>query len=233
MAECFIMRRGGGGSVSNAFAVIAVTYPEGSICTCSNGTKTLRANDTGGAWLFLLPEAGMWTVSCTDGVQTANKNVNITHQYQAENVTLSYELVIVRDGISTVEWTTDGKSMEVLEPVDGCYPIKWICQPGGSGRIDRYISTPAIDFTDYSTLFVKLHWTDQTGSSYRSLLFGPTQYSTANAIVVHPEGTENAFDIDTAVDISKISGMQYIELFRSQWSNTSWTKVDITHIYLR
>lgn len=80
---------GGGGK---AFAVISATYPAGSTCTCTNGTKTLKAKETSGSFLFLIPEAGAWTVSCTDGTDTTSKNVDITEQYQTENVILSYRV---------------------------------------------------------------------------------------------------------------------------------------------
>ena len=69
-------------------AVIAVTYPEGSVCTCSNGTKTLRARDTSGKALFNVT-VGEWTVSCTDGSLTASKTVSITEAGQGVGVDMS------------------------------------------------------------------------------------------------------------------------------------------------
>lgn len=92
MGDAFIVRRGDGGKL---FAAIAVAYPQGSTCTCTNGTKTLRAKDTSGAFLFAIPEAGTWTVSCTDGTQTASKAVVIVSQYQAESVTLLYPINLI------------------------------------------------------------------------------------------------------------------------------------------
>ena len=69
-------------------AVIAVTYPEGSVCTCSNGTKTLRARNTSGKALFNVT-VGEWTVSCTDGSLTASKTVSITEVGQGVGVDMS------------------------------------------------------------------------------------------------------------------------------------------------
>ena len=40
---------------AKAFAVIGVTYPAGSVCTCSDGIKTLKLKDTGGQDFFLIP----------------------------------------------------------------------------------------------------------------------------------------------------------------------------------
>ena len=84
-------------------AVIAVTYPSGSVCTCSDGTKTMKAKDTSGKALFNVP-AGEWTVSCTDGSRTTSKTVSITTEGQVESVTLSYELVLLSGTIGRDNW---------------------------------------------------------------------------------------------------------------------------------
>ena len=83
----FNMVGGGGGKL---FAIIAVTYPSGSVCTCTNGTKTLKAKDTSGTALFNIPSAGTWIVSCTDGSETASDTVSITTAGQVKSIELSY-----------------------------------------------------------------------------------------------------------------------------------------------
>ena len=75
MGEAFITRRGGG--TSKAFAVIGVTYPAGSTCTCTDGTKTLTLKDTGGQGFFLIPYAAVWTVTASDGTNTKSQSVEI------------------------------------------------------------------------------------------------------------------------------------------------------------
>lgn len=69
-------------------SVIAVTYPEGAICTCSNGTKTLRANGTSGKALFNVT-VGEWTVSSAYGNLTSSKTVSITEEGQGVSVDIS------------------------------------------------------------------------------------------------------------------------------------------------
>ena len=86
------------GGSGKLFAVIAVTYPEGSICTCSDGTKTMKAKDTSGKALFNVPSAGTWTVSCTDGMNTDSQSVAITAAGQVENVELAYNLYLYKNG---------------------------------------------------------------------------------------------------------------------------------------
>lgn len=86
MGEAFITRRGGG----TPYAVIGVTYPSGSVCTCTNGTLTLTAKGTGGKAIFVIPAAGTWTVKAVKGNDSASKAVSITAEGQAATVTLVY-----------------------------------------------------------------------------------------------------------------------------------------------
>lgn len=97
MGEAFIVRRGGGSS-SEGFAAISVTYPAGSMCTCSNGQKTLKAKDTSGSWLFVVPVSGEWTVTLTQGDRTVSQMVSISEYGQVEQITLSYTLWLFKDG---------------------------------------------------------------------------------------------------------------------------------------
>lgn len=71
-------------------AYINVTYPGGSMCTCTDGNTTLTATDTSGSYQFVVPSTGTWTVSCTDGEQSTSASVTITADEQLESVTLAY-----------------------------------------------------------------------------------------------------------------------------------------------
>ena len=87
------------GSSGKLFAVIAVTYPAGSVCTCSNGTKTFTAKDTSGKALFNVT-VGEWTVKAEDTAAGKSKsaNVSITTDGQSSSVTLHYELILFDKG---------------------------------------------------------------------------------------------------------------------------------------
>ena len=91
MGEAFITRRGGG----IPYAVIGVTYPSGSVCTCTSGTLTLTAKDTSGKAMFVIPYAGTWTVKAVKGSQSKSTAVKITTEGQVETVTLAYEFVLL------------------------------------------------------------------------------------------------------------------------------------------
>ena len=99
---------GGGGGGEKLFAVIAVTYPGGSVCTCTNGTKTLQAKDTSGKALFNVT-VGEWTVSCTDGSSTASNAVSITEEGQSESVILRYGINLINRNDITGGWSVGYK----------------------------------------------------------------------------------------------------------------------------
>lgn len=129
-------------------AVIAVTYPEGSVCTCTNGTKTRKAKDTSGKALFNVP-VGEWTVTATDGSRTKSASVNITTEGQSESVTLSYELVILdgSTGNGSSNWTANavGDSSISLSSSAGI-----VVNP--NGWKPWVVSKNAWDLTNYNTL---------------------------------------------------------------------------------
>lgn len=91
--------------LNSGFAAIGVDYPEGSICTCTNGTITLTARDTSGKMIFGIPNVGSWTVSCTDGIDTSSKIVTINNFGDVVTITLLYIYPTLNDN----SWTTISK----------------------------------------------------------------------------------------------------------------------------
>lgn len=81
-----------------AFAAISVTYPAGSTCTCTSGSRSLKARGTSGKFIFFVPSSGDWTVSCTDGDKVASHTVSITEEGQTERVELAYRVYIYNFG---------------------------------------------------------------------------------------------------------------------------------------
>ena len=88
-------KNNGGGK---AFAAISVTYPAGSTCTCTDGTKTLKLKSTSGQGFFLIPYAATWTVTATNGTDIKSENIEITTEGQSVSVELIYELVLYENG---------------------------------------------------------------------------------------------------------------------------------------
>ena len=74
------------------YAFIVVNYPAGSVCTCSKGSRTMKAKDTSGVYVFPIPSAGSWTVSASSTAHPTpvTKTVSITSYGQSVGVTLAY-----------------------------------------------------------------------------------------------------------------------------------------------
>lgn len=130
-------RRGG----VRLFSVIGVTYPAGSVCTCAKGAKIYKAKNTSGLALFAVPETGEWTVSCTDGTQTASQTVSITAEGQTESVTLAYELYLFSEtGGNLGNWSG---SIDIydgyMQTQDGNY---------------KQSHCDLVDLTNYKTLYI-------------------------------------------------------------------------------
>ena len=140
------------GSSGKLFAVIAVTYPEGSICTCSDGTKTMKAKDTSGKALFNVT-VGKWTVTATDGDKTKSVKVSITQEGQSKSVTLRYELVLYNYGDQcdsvTGGWKTVGNQPGSI--VFNSDHIYW-SHAEGSNVDSAVVTNNQIDFSGYTKL---------------------------------------------------------------------------------
>lgn len=147
MGEAFITRRGGG----TPYAIIGVTYPSGSVCTCTDGTKTLTLKDTGGQGLFLIPYAGTWAVSCTDGTETASETVEITTEGQNAKIELSYGLLLYKSGVGALVNFSTAKELNATISVKTNAIITSF-----SADLQYQITciTPKIDLTEFTRLSV-------------------------------------------------------------------------------
>lgn len=156
-------------------ATINITYPAGSTCTCSDGTTTLSAPDTSGTWACIVPNAGTWTLSCTDGTSEA---VTITTDGQSVSVALSYFLWLYRDGDtcdavsggwSSPEWggndfskvvTFNESSMQISTEVFG-----------GSIGYGHAFTKSVIDLSEISTLKFRITGIGATSSASNAFSF--------------------------------------------------------------
>lgn len=143
-----------GGGSGQAFAAIGVTYPEGSVCTCTDGTKTLKAKDTSGKALFNVT-VGEWTVTARteDGSKEKSVDVTITAAGQVESVTLAYQLVLYNYGDLcsdvTGGWETVGNQPGSI--VFNSDHISWT--HGEGPDVDSAVVTKIlIDFSGYTKL---------------------------------------------------------------------------------
>lgn len=209
------------------YAVIAVTYPAGSICTC--GGKS--AKDTSGYALFNV-KAGTYTVEChtSDGSKSKSTSVTVAEgdKGQVKTVTLAYELYLFKAGTgSNTEWTTGG----------GTYGSKWTTSSTDylkgyiGGDTNGYCQTAylyansAIDVTDYKTLVV-------TGHGNSGQTFGLSNSKGGSLVVSQSLGSYSS-ETELTIDISSISGDKYFVIVGNTESYSKNRTYYITNIYVK
>ena len=209
------------------YAVIGVTYPSGSTCTCTNGSKTLTAKDTTGKALFVIPSAGTWTVKAVKGSKSTSKAVSITAEGQVETVTLIFELILFDSGDNTS--VTGGWSYTITD----------------YGYNDTSVRG------DNLTVGTTLYWlpgrgwngggTDQksrSGYAHTKNKIDVTKYNTITAVSKHAAGhlTVNnasvALKVGTvSLDISALTGKYEVRLGDTA-SGDACSEVEISKLYL-
>ena len=215
------------GGVGKVYAVIGVTYPAGSTCTCTNGSKTLTAKDTTGKALFVIPSSGTWTVEAVKGSKSTSKAVSITAEGQVEIVTLIFDLILFDGGDNTS--VTGGWAYTIT---------------------DEGYGTPNVR-GDNLTVGTTLYWlpgrswnaggTDQksrSGYAHTKNKIDVTNYNTITAVSNYAEGhltvgnASVALKVGTvSLDISALTGSYEVRLGDTV-SGDACSKVEISKLYL-
>lgn len=207
------------GGSGKLFAVIAVTYPEGSVCTCTNGTKTLKAKNTSGKALFNVT-VGEWTVSCTDGTNTSSQAISITTEGQSESVTLLYGLYLFKSG----DGLLSGYSIQRLSTNKGDFSgtdaIIWATtSQTDSGNIFQF--QPSVDISEYTKLNVELMCTGRYSSNQTNVIMAITEKfrsgeSAGTWDTLSKVATKNdAYNTNrhtVSIDVSSISSSSYVTI---------------------
>ena len=163
-------------------ATINITYHAGSTCTCSDGTTTLSAPDTSGTWTCIVPNAGTWTATATDGVENTSESVSITTDGQIAAIELSYLLWLYKSG-NTYNAVTGGWSVSEHPSTGGTFDgiltlnddsmllstEAW----GGSVGYANAFTNNSIDLTGVNTLKFKITgigdtaYSDKEGNTHK------------------------------------------------------------------
>lgn len=221
MGEAIISRRGGG----KLFAVIDVSYPAGAVCTCSNGTRTLRARGTGGHFLFNIPTAGDWTVTAVLDGKSKSETVTVS-EAAAYSITITYELILFDNGEYAAEtggWNKTGNKLKLSASTTSM-----------NGATDHAYTLNPVDMTDYNTLHFILDSTGSDRNQGRIVGVGTNQtnkdysaeYSIGNST---PSG-------EKTLDISQINGAQYVKMWLQAWPSqngeSAGTNMTISKVWL-
>lgn len=205
-------------------ATIAVTWPAGSTCTCTNGSTVLTAPDTSGSYTFTVTNTGTWTVSCTDGDKTKSASVSITTEGQTESVGLNYELVFFKSGLGMVtpltvnKWNNNAGILNITNE-----HIQWSYQGNSQVEISIY-GTSTVDLSKYNNVHMTIGAYHGAINDFRDR---PHLY-VSNNIVTGQEGVGGAgmaayTEADAAgtwtLDIAKFNANMYVGVWGG-WNGT-------------
>ncbi len=186
------------------YAVIGVTYPTGSTCTCTNGSKTLTAKDTTGRALFVIPTAGTWTVKAVSGSKSKSKAVSITAEGQVVTVTLAYEYVIFNSGGLNSAYSDGGGGATVTVTTDS-RGVKILKFPAGGGYDKMAYLKPAVNLTGYKTLKISGFATaDRKFGVWKTVPDSNNAGMTASVVI--KQGTSKS---SYTIDVSNLTGNYY------------------------
>ena len=214
-------------TVAAVYAVIRVTYPSGSTCTCTSGSTTLTAKDTTGTALFIITAKGTWTVKAVSGSNTASKDVSITADGQVATVTLAFELVLFKNGAYQNIGSFNNATItsgNLVMTVSG--------NDGAGGAIHRtFITDVKVDLTNYKTLTFSLaeFTINSSYSAYRKVWLGVSSNTIAwqaipadsnvkakTVLTDADQGTNKT----VTVDISALSGSFYVFVYEDVYGST-------------
>nr|DAQ80212.1 MAG TPA: hypothetical protein [Caudoviricetes sp.] len=181
-------------------ATINITYPAGSTCTCSDGTTTLSAPDTSGTWACIVPNAGTWTVSSTDGDKSKSADVVITTDGQTESVTLLYITYLFKDG-ETYDSLTGGWQGTVNTEKQALQLY------ASAGKTANAWTKSKVDMTDYSTISAK---TDANVNNVSLNLIIEDSIGASKPVA---KAELNTASDEVSLDISNITGSHFIRLY--------------------
>lgn len=209
-------------SVTLAFfsATIVCTFPvDCTAVTCTKDSTVLSVPSgslSSGSYTFAIPEAGEWTLECTNGVDTDTETVNVTEE-KAYTVELSFRTYYFKNGdVSelTGGWTEGATGNKLSLRVDV--------------RSDGYAETAATN-TNNTIDFSKINTVHVVGSLTASGAYSNAKFSVGSATVT-VAGKDDISNTkkDFSVDVSNVSSGQIkIKLD----SGRDYASCNITEIY--
>lgn len=216
---------GGGGKL---FAVIAVTYPSGSICTCDGKA----AQDTSGYALFNV-KAGTHTVEShtSDNSQSKSTSVTVADSDAGKviDVALSYVLVLFDNGTYADEtggWSGISSS-KLTASVSGV--------ASGSDGYGAFYTKNKVDLSGFSTM----HFTvsSKSGDEDYDSYFGASDYQSASSgnyssFAAKTTFKNSAVGNTLTVDISSINAAHYIRGTVHAWGSGAYSNFSVSKVWL-
>ena len=205
-------------------ATINITYPAGSTCTATDGVTTLAAPDTTGVWACVVPNAGAWTVLATDSVDTRSKTVSIITNGQIENIVILYNRYLYKSGDKCTDitggWKASGwpydNDYAVAPSIDyqDTYVKLTISGNKSANKDGVFEPVNRIDLTDVDKIQFKFNSVTSSTTDYTFVRCGVFDRSQKSFTAISSSMLPlNSSDVCIDVDVSSISGLQYVGVF--------------------
>lgn len=188
------------------YAFIVVNYPAGSVCTCSKGSRTMKAKDTSGVYVFPIPEAGSWTVSVSSTAHPTpvTRTVSITSYGQSVGVTLVYTKYLL-DYANQYTDRTGGWVQTTVTKLWGEYSSVAATANGNGLEFPSATSIMTTDWVQDLSAFDSLYVNVPASSrqitvSVMKSLGGEMGYKNSNVLArANIDGTSSQFRLDVSV----------------------------------
>ena len=191
----------------------------------------LAAKDTSGKALFVIPEAGTWTVKAVKGSQTKSQNVSITAEGQVATVTLGFALDVYNAGTFGTDSSgakfSAGTRTDYNSITQNQNSLDWWCDANTSNLF--YIS-PKINPSGYSTLKMKITAASMNGAGQFGLAKGNTNASSDYVAKTNFNSFSGAKTL--SVDISKVTSAKYYIKLTQDGDSDAETTATIARIWL-
>lgn len=227
-------------SVTLAFfsATIVCTFPvDCTAVTCTKDSTVLSVPSgslSSGSYTFAIPEAGEWTLACTNGTDSDTATVNVTEE-KAYNITLSFITYYYKLGDQCVDVTGGWEGTGNNNPKFNSNNV--VVEPTVSNGVCTLATINKIDLTAIKTLHFELVCTttgsyensancQAVGANGRNTIKPDTQRMTADVKV-----PEAAAYKDYPVDVSNLSGSYYLLASALSAERIWYAKLTISKIW--
>ena len=205
-------------------ATINISYPEGAVCQCSDGSITYTAPDTSGSWTIIVPNQGTWTVSGV-GSEAAiyPVDVDITENEQVEAVELVYfnATITVTYPRGTLTVTGEGQSFShsgggtatFTVTSKGAYTAKAV-----TGSLSNSSTASITEFGQNASValsYKKLLYTNGTQNVAWGIGYGSNPKPIFNSTYVASDklGSNDGYQGNSIYTTSKINVTDYVSLY--------------------
>ena len=182
--------------VAEPFAFISVTYPEGSVCTCTDGVETLTAKNTDGTYVFCVPYAATWTVTATEGDNSKYESVEIITEGQFKIINLFYFEYIINKGKLQEGYDFTKLTASHVE-ADGYAQFKTKTGTSGNGAAVIAKNNAILDLTQHSLLRIELEATSTRSGTLDYFTIGVAPLS--NASTGHAVSEKHNLGVNTSL----------------------------------